>query len=113
MNWFKARLPMMALKGRLTFTMSKMTLSVQLFSGILNVTQREMLPRGMIYPRPTPENGCEGESLDMGNYSFWKTVRLMRLRAAPPSIWTWYSLTLAMVRETTNGSCPAPAMFLG
>jgi hypothetical protein len=25
----------------------------------------------------------------------------------------WYNLTLAMVGETTSGSCPAPAMFLG
>jgi hypothetical protein len=37
----------------------------------------------------------------------------MRLRAIPPSIRMWYSLTLAMVRETSNGSCPAPTMFLG
>jgi hypothetical protein len=37
----------------------------------------------------------------------------MRLRVALPSIRMWYSLTLVMVRETTSGSCPAPAMFLG
>jgi hypothetical protein len=48
----------------------------------------------------------------MGIYSFWKAMRLMRLRDAPPSIRTWYSLTLAMVEETTSGSCPAPTMFL-
>jgi hypothetical protein len=72
-----------------------------------------MLPHRMMEPRPTPKNGREGVSLDMGIYSFWIAARLMRLRAAPPSIRTWYSLTLAMVGETTNGRCPAPAMFLG
>jgi hypothetical protein len=64
-------------------------------------------------PGPTPKNGREGESLDMGICSFWKVVRLMRLRAAPPSIRTCYSLTLAMVSEMTSGSCPALDMFLG
>jgi hypothetical protein len=29
MNWYRAGLPMIALKGRLTFTMSKMMLSVR------------------------------------------------------------------------------------
>jgi hypothetical protein len=72
-----------------------------------------MLPCGMMEPEPTPENGCEGESLDMGIYSFWKAVRLMRLRVALPSIKMRYSLTLAMVREMTSGSYPANAMFLG
>jgi hypothetical protein len=72
-----------------------------------------MLSRGMMEPRPTPKNRHEGESLDMGIYSFWKVVRLMRLRAALPSIRTWYNLMLAMVREMTSQSCPAPAMFLG
>jgi hypothetical protein len=62
---------------------------------------------------PKPENGCEGESLDMGICSFWKAARLMRLRAAPPSVRMWYSLTLVMVRETTSGSYPALAMLLG
>jgi hypothetical protein len=103
----------MALKGRLSSATSKMTLSVRLFSGVLNVTEREMLPRGVMELRPTPENGREGESLDMGIYNFWKAVRLMRLRATLSSIKTWYSLTLAMVGETTSRSCPAPAMFLG
>jgi hypothetical protein len=37
----------------------------------------------------------------------------MRLRAAPPSIRTWYSLTLAMVGETSSESYPMPAMLLG
>jgi hypothetical protein len=37
----------------------------------------------------------------------------MRLRAAPPSTRMWYSLTLAMIREMSSGSCPPPAMFLG
>jgi hypothetical protein len=37
----------------------------------------------------------------------------MRLRATPPSIRTWYSLTLAMVGETSSSSYPAPAMLLG
>jgi hypothetical protein len=72
-----------------------------------------MLPRGMIESGPTPENGREGVSLDMGICSFWKALRMMRLRAALPSIRTWYNLTLVMVGETTSGSCPAPAMFLG
>jgi hypothetical protein len=40
-------------------------------------------------------------------------MRLMRLRAAPLSIRTWYNLMLVMVGETSSGSCPAPAMLLG
>jgi hypothetical protein len=67
----------------------------------------------MIEPEPTPKNGHEGESLDMGICSFWKASRLMRLGTGPPSIRTWYNLTLAMVGEMTNGSYLAPAMFLG
>jgi hypothetical protein len=69
-----------------------------------------MLPRGMMKLRTTPKNGREGVSLDKGICSFWKATRLMRLRAAPPSIRTWYNL---MVGEMTSGSCPAPTMFLG
>jgi hypothetical protein len=38
---------------------------------------------------------------------------MMRLSIAPPSIKTWYNLTLAMVGETSSGSCPVPAMLLG
>jgi hypothetical protein len=63
-----------------------------------------MLPHGMMEPRPTPKNGRDGASLDMEICSFWKAARLMRLRAAPPSIRTCYSLTLAMVGEVTTGS---------
>jgi hypothetical protein len=35
------------------------------------------------------------------------------MRVAPPSIRMWYRLILAMVKETSNGSCPVPAMLLG
>jgi hypothetical protein len=72
-----------------------------------------MLPRTMMEPGPIPKNGCEGASLDIGICSFWKVATLMRLRAALPSIRTWYNLNLAMVGEMTSGSYPAPAMFLG
>jgi hypothetical protein len=72
-----------------------------------------MLPHRVMEPEPTPENGREGESLDMEICSFWKAARLMRLRAAPPSTRTWYNLMLAMVGETTNESCLTPDMFLG
>jgi hypothetical protein len=37
----------------------------------------------------------------------------MGLRAAPPIIRTWYSLTLVMVGQMTSGSCLTPAMFMG
>jgi hypothetical protein len=78
------------------------------------MTEREMLPCGMMKPGPTPKNEREGEILDTAICSFWKAaVRLMRLRAAPPSIRMWYSLTLVMVEEITSGSCLAHAMFLG
>jgi hypothetical protein len=72
-----------------------------------------MLPRRMMEPGPTLKNRHEGVSLDMGIYSFRKAARLMRLRATLPSIKMWYSLMLVMVGEMTNGSCPAPAIFLG
>jgi hypothetical protein len=101
------------LKGRLTSMMSKMMLSVWQLSGVPKVTGWEMLPRGMIEPGPTLENGREGASLDIGICNFCKAPRLMRLRVAPPSTRTWYNLTLVMVRETSSGSCPAPTMFLG
>jgi hypothetical protein len=71
-----------------------------------------MLPRGIMEPGPTPKNGHEGASLDMGICSFSKVARLMRLRAIPLSIRTWYSLMLAMVGEMTCRSCPALTMFL-
>jgi hypothetical protein len=63
-----------------------------------------MLPRGMIESGPTPKNGREGVSLDMGICSFWKALRMMRLRAALPSIRTWYNLTLVMVGDDGNKS---------
>jgi hypothetical protein len=69
-----------------------------------------MQPRDVTDTGPTPENGRNGWSFSIGIYSFLKAARLMRLRAAPPSIKTWYSLTLEMVKETSSGSCPAPAM---
>jgi hypothetical protein len=59
-NWYRAGLPKMALKGRLTFTMSNRTLSVRKFSCIPNVTGREIHPRGMTGTEPTPENGRDG-----------------------------------------------------
>jgi hypothetical protein len=49
----------------------------------------------------------------MGIWSFCKAARLMRLRAALPSIRTWYNLTLAMVGEMTSGSCLAPPCSWG
>jgi hypothetical protein len=67
----------------------------------------------MMEPGPTLENGCEGTSLDAGIYSFLKAATLMTLRDASQSTSTWYSLMLAMVGETSSGSCPAPAKFLG
>jgi hypothetical protein len=113
MNWYRAILPRMALKGTLTSAMLKTMLSVRSFSSVPSIIGWEMLPRGMMEPRPTPKNGCEGSSLDMGIYNFWKAARLIRLRAAPPSIRMWYNLMLAMVREMTSGSYPAPTIFLG
>jgi hypothetical protein len=112
MNWYRAGLPRMVLKGRLTYTTSKRKLSVQ-FSGVPNLTGREMLPCDITDTGPTPENGHDGASFDIEICSFLKAMRLMRLRAAPPSTRTWYNRMLAIVRETSNGSCPAPALFLG
>jgi hypothetical protein len=113
MNWYRAGLPRMALNGRLTSTTSKRTLSVRKFSIVPNVTEREMQPRGVTDTGPTPENGRDGWIFPIGICSFLKVARLMRLRAAPPSIKTWYNLTLEMVGETSNRSCPTPAMLLG
>jgi hypothetical protein len=92
---------------------SKRTLSMWKFSGILNMTGREIHPRGITDIEPTLENGCEGWSFDIRICSFRKVVRLMRLWATPPLIRTWYNLMLAMVGETISGSCSAPSMFLG
>jgi hypothetical protein len=87
----------MALKGRLTSVMLKWTLSVQKFSGILNVTRREIQPCGINDTRPTLENGCDGWSFDIKICSF-----LIRLRATPLLMRTWYSLML--LGETISGS---------
>jgi hypothetical protein len=54
-----------------------------------------------------------GWNFDIAIYSFLKAAKLIRFSAAPPSIRTWYNLMLMMVRETSSGSCPAPAMLLG
>jgi hypothetical protein len=79
----------------------------------LNVTGREMLPRGIMDPGLTPVNGRESWSFDIRICSFLKAARLMRLSAAPPLTRASYNLMLAMVGETSSGSSPAPAMFLG
>jgi hypothetical protein len=78
----------MTLNGRLTSATSKRTLSVRKFSAVPNVTGREMQPRGLTDTGPTPENGRDGWSFSIGICSFLKAARLMRLRAAPPSIKT-------------------------
>jgi hypothetical protein len=69
-----------------------------------NVTEREMQPHGVTDTGPTLENGRDGWSFPIGIYSFLKAARRMRLRATPPSIKTWYNLTLEMVGETRSGS---------
>jgi hypothetical protein len=92
---------------------SKRTLSVQKFSVVPNVAGREIQLCGIIDIGPTPENGCDSWSFSIKICSILKAVRLMRLSAAPPSIKTWYNLTLAMVGETSSESCPAPAILLG
>jgi hypothetical protein len=109
----RSGVPRMVLNGRLISATLKMTLSVRKLSTVPNVIGREMQPRGITDTGPTPENGCDGWSFPIGICSILKAVRLMRLRAAPPSIKTWYSLTLEMVRETNSGSRLALAMLLG
>jgi hypothetical protein len=86
---------------------------VQKFSSVPNVTGREIHLRGMTGTRPTPENGRDGWSFDIGICSFLKPVKLIRFNARPPSIRTWYNLTLTMVGETSNESYLTPAMLLG
>jgi hypothetical protein len=103
----------MALKGRLTSATSKRMLSMRKFSGVPNVTGREIQPRGITDTRPTSENGREGWSFDIRICSFFKAARLIRLRVAPPSIRTWYNLMLVMVGEAISESCLAPTMLLG
>jgi hypothetical protein len=85
-NWYRAGLPKMALKGRLTFTTLNRTLSVRKFSGILNVTRRGTQSRGITKTGPTLENGRDGWSFDIGISSFLKAAKLIRFSAAPPSI---------------------------
>jgi hypothetical protein len=103
----------MALKGRLTSTTSNRTLSVWKFSGVLNVTRREIHPRGITGTRPTLENGRDGWSFNIAIYNFLKAAKLIRFNVVPPSIRMWYNLMLTMVREMSSGSCPTPAMLLG
>jgi hypothetical protein len=67
----------------LTSAMSKRMLSVRKFSGVSNVTGREIQPHGITDTRPTLENGHEGWSFVIRIYSFLKDVRLIRLSAAP------------------------------
>jgi hypothetical protein len=110
---YRAGLPKMALKGMLTSAMLNRTLSVWKFSSISNVTRREIQPRGITRTRPTPENGCDGWSFDIGICSFLKAAKLIRFSAAPPSIRIRYNLMLMMVREMSSGSCLAPLMLLG
>jgi hypothetical protein len=55
----------------------------------------------------------DGWSFPIDICNFLKAARLMRLRAAPPSIKMWYSLTLEMVGETSSGSCQMLAMLVG
>jgi hypothetical protein len=86
---------------------------VQKFSGILNMTVREIQPCAITDTEPTLENGSEDWSFNIGICSFLKAVRLIRLRAAPPSIRTWYSLMFTMVGVTIGGSYATPAMLLG
>jgi hypothetical protein len=103
----------MALKGRLISVTSNRTLSVWKFSGVPNVTGREIHLHRIIGTRPTPENGRDGWSFDIGIYNFLKAAKVIRFSVAPPSIRTWYNLILTMVRETSCVSCPASAMILG
>jgi hypothetical protein len=88
-------------------------LSVRKFSGVSNVTGREIHPCGITDTGPTTENGREGWSFDIRICSFFKATRMMRLRAAPPSIRMWYNFMLVMVGEIISGSCPTPTMHLG
>jgi hypothetical protein len=77
---------------------------VRKFSAVPNVTGREMQPCGVTDTEPTSENGRDGWSFPIGICSFLKATRLIRLRAAPPSIKMWYNLTLEMVGETKSRS---------
>jgi hypothetical protein len=83
------------------------------FSSDPNVTGSEMLPRGYTSCGPTPKNGREGPSRDLGICSCLNATWLMTLSLAPPSIRTWCSSMLAMIGAVMSGSILAPAMFLG
>jgi hypothetical protein len=83
------------------------------FSGVPNVTGREIHPHGMTSIRPTLENGRDSWSFDISIYSFLKAAKLIRFSTAPPSIRMWYSLTLTMVGETSSRSCLTPTILLG
>jgi hypothetical protein len=102
----------MTLNERLTSMTSKRILSVRQFSSVPNMTGREIQSCGITDTRPTLENGRDDWSFPIEIYSFLKAARLMRLSTTPPSIKTCYNLMLAMVGETSSGSCPAPAMLL-
>jgi hypothetical protein len=89
-------------EGRLTSATLKRILTMQKFSGVPNVTGREIQPCGITDTGPTLENGHDGWSFDIRICSFLKAVRLIMLRAAPLSMRTCYSLMLAMVGETIS-----------
>jgi hypothetical protein len=86
MNRYRAGLPIMALKGRLTSATSNWTFSVRKFSSVPNVTGSVMLPMGYTGYGPTPEDGREGPSRDPGTCSCLNAAWLITLRLAPPSI---------------------------
>jgi hypothetical protein len=93
--------------------MSNRILSMRKFSGVLNVTGREIHPCRMTGTGPTPKNGSDCWSFNIGICNFLRAAKLIRFNAAPLSIRTWYSLTLMMVGETSSGTYPARAMLLG
>jgi hypothetical protein len=112
-NWYRAGLPKMVLKGRLTSVTSNRALSMRKFSGVLNVTGREIQLPGIIRTGPTLENERDGWSFDIGIYSFLKVAKLIKFSIAPQSIRTWYNLILMMAGETSSRSYPIPALLLG
>jgi hypothetical protein len=113
MNRYRAGLPMMALKGRLTSATSKTMFSVRKFSSVPNVTGSAMLPRGYTGCGPSPENGREGPRRDPRICSYLNAAWLMTLRPTPPSISTWCSHMLAMTGAVMSGNMPTPAMLSG
>jgi hypothetical protein len=103
----------MVLKERLTSATSNRALSVRKFSGVPNVTKREIQLPGIIRTGPTSENERDCWSFDIDICSFLKVAKLIRFSVAPQSIKTWYNLILMMAGETSSGSYPIPAMLLG